>query len=85
VETQRIYVTGMNCTVNRNECRTGYSSVLICLTAVFRDSTGLLYPTCLDMTEREPRCCELGKMNKAAYSIGISEPGNFAGRQLVTS
>jgi len=30
-------------TVNRNERSTGYSSVLTCLTAGFRDSTGLLY------------------------------------------
>ena len=75
----------MNYRVNRNERRTGYSSVLICLTAVFRDFTGLLYPACLDMTESEPRCCELVKMNKAAYGFGISEPGSLAARQLVTS
>jgi hypothetical protein len=75
VETRRIYVTETNYRVNRNERRTGYSSVLTRLTAVFRDSTGPLYRARLDMVDLEPRRCELVKMNKAAYGIGGSEPG----------
>jgi hypothetical protein len=75
VETRRIYVIETNYRVNRNEHRTDYSSVLTLLTAVFRDSTGLLYRACVDMIDLEPRCCELVKMNKAAYGICGCEPG----------
>ena len=49
------------------------------------DFCSTVYPACIDMTDGEPRCCELVKMNNAAYGIGSSEPGSFAARQLVTS